>query len=114
MRKPLKSSFSTTIELKNGTEVDVEVEYSYSPATPDVFYLSNGDPGYPGDPEEAEILGITEDKKGGRVIDEKEIDEKVFEYLVERACEAARDEDEARYEDAMELRADMARERDLD
>lgn len=114
MRKPLKSSFSTTIELKTGTEVDVVVEYSYSPATPDVFYLSNGDPGYPGDPEEVEVLSITEDKKGGRVIADDEIDEKTFESLEERICDAARDEDEARYEAAMEDRADMEREREYE
>lgn len=30
----------------------------YSPATPDVFYLSNGDPGYPGDPEEFEVTKV--------------------------------------------------------
>ena len=28
----------------------------YSPATPDKWYMPNGDPGYPGDPEELEVL----------------------------------------------------------
>ena len=105
--------FTTTIELKNETEVDVIVEYNYSPSTPDVFYLSNGDPGYPGDPEEAEILSIRLDEKNGRVISEEEISEKTFESLVEKACEAARDANEAAYEDAMDSRADMEREREM-
>jgi hypothetical protein len=34
------------------------VEYDYSPATADVMYLPNGDPGYPGDPEEFYITGV--------------------------------------------------------
>lgn len=29
---------------------------AYSPGTPDVMYLSNGDPGYPGSPAELEIV----------------------------------------------------------
>ena len=31
-----------------------EGELEYQPATPDVWYLSNGDPGYPGDPAEVD------------------------------------------------------------
>jgi hypothetical protein len=113
-RGPSKSSFGTVIELKNGTEVEVVVEYSWSPSTPDVFYLSNGDPGYPGDPEEAEILGITEDKKGGRVIGEDEISEETMRALEEQACDAGRDEADSAYEAAMEARAEARAERDWD
>ena len=36
--------------------VEVYVTAQYSPSTPHVFYLPNGDPGYPGDPEEVEII----------------------------------------------------------
>lgn len=36
-------------------EQDFEVEFDYTPGTPDVMYLPNGDPGYPGDPEELEL-----------------------------------------------------------
>ena len=36
-------------------EQDFEVEFYYTPGTPDVMYLPNGDPGYPGDPEELEL-----------------------------------------------------------
>lgn len=114
VKQPLTSSFSTTIELKDGTEVDVEVEYSYSPSTPDVMYLSNGDPGYPGDPEECEILSVKLDEKNGRVLGEDEIDEKTYERLTEQISEEARNEAEGRYEDAMEAKADAAREREWD
>lgn len=41
-----------------GDEVECEIDYDYSPATPDVWYMSNGDPGYPGDPEEIIINTI--------------------------------------------------------
>ena len=34
------------------------VEGEYSPATPDVWYLRNGDPGYPGDPADFDIHSI--------------------------------------------------------
>jgi hypothetical protein len=33
----------------------LDVKYTYSPGTPDVMYLPNGDPGYPGDPPECVI-----------------------------------------------------------
>lgn len=33
----------------------LSVDANYYPATPDVPYLRNGDPGYPGDPEEVEF-----------------------------------------------------------
>jgi len=36
----------------------LRVEYDYSPATPDVMYLRNGDPGYPGGPEEFYITKV--------------------------------------------------------
>ena len=39
-------------------EQEVVVEYTYTPGTPDVMYLKNGDPGYPGDPPEVEILSM--------------------------------------------------------
>lgn len=33
----------------------LRIPFDYSPGTPDVLYLPNGDPGYPGTPEEWEI-----------------------------------------------------------
>ena len=37
---------------------DLRLEYDYSPGTPDVHYLPNGDPGYPGDPEELTVTKV--------------------------------------------------------
>jgi hypothetical protein len=41
---------------RDGVEYEIEIEASYLPGTEDVPYLSNGDPGHPGDPEEIEFL----------------------------------------------------------
>jgi len=37
-------------------EVVIEVEYKFYPGSPAVMYLSNGDPGYPAEPNEVEIV----------------------------------------------------------
>jgi len=46
-----------TITIHLG-EIILDVTGDYSPATPDVWYLPNGDPGYPGESEEFEISAI--------------------------------------------------------
>lgn len=38
---------------------DCHIKGRFSPATPDVMYLRNGDPGYPGDPAEFDFDSIT-------------------------------------------------------
>ncbi len=51
-------TFSQTVTLDFGVlgERDVEVSYSYSPGRPGRMYMRNGDPGYPDEPAEVEIL----------------------------------------------------------
>jgi len=39
-------------------EIEVDVDYDYSPGTPDVMYMPNGDPGSPGDPAELTINSV--------------------------------------------------------
>lgn len=51
-----------------GIELDVVVEGTYTPATPDVMYLPNGDPGYPGDPAELEIDEVRIERFGGILV----------------------------------------------
>ena len=36
-------------------ELEVDVTGEYTPSTPDVHYLPNGDPGYPGDASEFDV-----------------------------------------------------------
>jgi hypothetical protein len=39
-------------------EIDLFINYNYYKETPDVRYMSNGDPGYPGEPAEIEITDV--------------------------------------------------------
>ena len=39
-----------------GAEIEVEVTFNYRPGRPAVWYLRNGDPGYPADPCEIEFV----------------------------------------------------------
>ena len=52
---------STTVTI----ELEVEVEFDYTPGTEDVWYLPNGDPGYPGEAPELEVTKVyTRAKRG--------------------------------------------------
>ena len=42
----------------DGTDVILDVEYTYTPRRPAVMYLRNGDPGYPEEPQEIEVQDI--------------------------------------------------------
>jgi len=46
---------TVTIKL---SDITLDVTGDYSPSTPDVWYLRNGDPGYPGESEAFEIDSI--------------------------------------------------------
>lgn len=52
--------FSQTVTQDFGClgEHDVQVDYSYSPGRPGKMYMSNGDPGYPDEPAEFEIVNV--------------------------------------------------------
>src|SRR5689334_1290896 len=60
MRKR-KVSFCASFVGTDGKEYDACCTANYWGGSPDVMYLSNGDPGYPGDPPEAEITSVTWD-----------------------------------------------------
>jgi hypothetical protein len=51
-----KTNLTLTLDLGVLGERDVDFAVRYAPATRDVMYLPNGDPGYPGDPAELDIL----------------------------------------------------------
>jgi hypothetical protein len=111
----MTSEFDTTVELNDGREIDVTVAYSYSPGTPDVMYLSNGDPGYPGDGAEAEVLGVfacADEKRQHELSSQLSL--KIIESLNEQIAERAEEAECDAYERAMEDKADAAREREWD
>lgn len=65
------------------TDLCVDVFADYTPATPDVRYLPNGDPGHPGNEDEVEI---TEVSHYGDVIElTAEEHEKAVEAVIEKA-----------------------------
>lgn len=76
-------------------DLEFEVTYTYSPATPDVWYLRNGDPGYPGDPAEADIEKITLWGIDVTMV----IPEDVFDRLYDLVCEKAEEEMNEEYYD---------------
>lgn len=104
-----KVTLSHTILTEGPDGVEMETEYeitvSYSPSTPDVWYMANGDPGYPGDPEECEILSI---KLGALIVPSDQWEahgfndaemEKITEAARESASDAAQDYDDSRDDD---------------
>jgi hypothetical protein len=52
--------FSQSVTLDFGClgEHEVQADYSYSPGRPGKMYMPNGDPGYPEEPAEIEILNV--------------------------------------------------------
>lgn len=75
-----------TVEFS--VSVDLEVEVKYTPGSPDVYYLPNGDPGYPGDSAEIEVVKVFcngEELKGAiaEQIMEKLGEDQVYNELLE-------------------------------
>ncbi len=56
----MNTTFSQTATLDFGNlgEHEVQVDYTYSAGRPGKMYMPNGDPGYPDEPAEAEILNV--------------------------------------------------------
>lgn len=99
-------TYTTTVTLKNGDEVDVEVGYNYTPGCPGKMYYANGDPGYPEEPAEVEIVSIKEAETGREIQDEElaegeleRLNEGCFEYAEDSAAEAKAEAAIARWED---------------
>lgn len=74
----------------------VDITYTYSPGRPAVMYLRNGDPGYPADPAEVELVKA-EVEEGVVLPDvwQKRLTEWASEWLIDEgygeACERAAD-----------------------
>jgi len=74
-----------TIEVE--IEIDDEplmaiVDYEYYPGEPEVWTLSNGDPGHPGSGAECEVLSI-QDEFGNTIPDDK-ISSKWQDIIIEK------------------------------
>ena len=51
-------SQSVTLDFGNLGDHEVQVDYTYSAGRPGKMYLRNGDPGYPEEPAEVEIVNV--------------------------------------------------------
>jgi len=79
------SGFKLMILPGSDPEIEVEVEFDYTPETPDVWYLPNGDPGYPGTDAEVDVTSIklfTKNRSGVTIRLE------IIDYLLSDVIEA--------------------------
>jgi hypothetical protein len=81
--------------------------YTYYPGTPDVFYLPNGDPGYPGDPPELDYgpVHLEALQGGGWVVASPPLFEPVLDiaWLEEQLyADAVREAEAADYAQSLE------------
>lgn len=83
-----KHEYHTSIDLGALGELDCIIHFNYSPGTPDRMYLPNGDPGYPGDPSEVDILSLEWPCDSGYL-------QATFDHLTEHDQEALLEECEA-------------------
>ena len=56
----MSATFSQTVTFDFGVlgEHEISVDYTYSAGRPGKMYLRNGDPGYPEEPAEVEIVNV--------------------------------------------------------
>jgi hypothetical protein len=88
MRTPISIDFY--IE-RDEEEIELRIEATYSPGCDAVPYLKNGDPGFPSEPAEVEILSATDDNGTEWELTERE-EERVREKIEEEISEGYYDE----------------------
>ena len=79
-----------TLEIEIEVEdepIAVTVDYEYYPGEPEVWTLSNGDPGHPGSGPEVDVLSI-QDEFGNTVPDSK-ISQKWIDYIIDECLKDA-------------------------
>lgn len=106
-------------DLDIGAEIECEITFTYSPGRPAVMYLRNGDPGYPADPAEIELVSATPTQDGKYYSAGAENLEWLHDFARDwlesddgqnAAFEVVADDDERAREYAEEARAEMRRE----
>lgn len=106
-----EGTHDATVELTTGEGVDVVVAYRYTPGTPDVFYMRNGDPGHPGDPAEVEIRSVYRFGDKTKTDISALVTEGDFEHMLAEIADVAERALDDAYERAMEDKADAAADR---
>jgi hypothetical protein len=98
--EPMKVTIDWPVYDEQDNETVYEIECACYAGTPDVPYLRNGDPGYPGDPAECEILKVS--LNGVEVKDWENIKGFDVSKIEDAAYEAANDKAQGQYEDYCE------------
>lgn len=87
----MKVNFFFSVE-RDGQEIELEIDASCSPGDPGCHTLRNGDPGYPPEPPEAELIKVTRlDNKELFLLTDEEC-ESAMEKALDGASEAAMDD----------------------
>lgn len=94
-------------------EDEQEITFEFRPGSPDVMYLRNGDPGYPGYPAEVEFVSVTPgagDAGGFTDMAQRALEDEAQTWLSSEgyaaALEVVAEDHEAAREYAADLRAD--------
>ena len=77
-------------------DLDLKVEYEYYKGHKGRMYMKNGDPGYPDEPSEVEILTVTDSNGHAIALTDEEVED--IENKITFKIEAEHDRDEG-YED---------------
>lgn len=78
---------TTHVDLANGEEdVEVVVEFDYTRGAPAVYYLRNGDPGYPAEPDDVDNITIHRGDSGVE-LSEADLTQKSMDRITERCYE---------------------------
>jgi hypothetical protein len=82
-------------------EQEAVVEFAYWRGRPGVHTMPNGDPGYPDDPDELEIISVVIDGAEAELTDEQaeQLEERAFEYAIDKEIG-----EQAAYWDAVAIR----------
>ena len=96
-------------------EAEYEITFEYRPGRPAVMYLRNGDPGYPADPPEIELVSVKPtigivDAGGFTDLAQKDIEEWASEWIQDAGYDAAMEvvasDSDVALDYAADLRAD--------
>jgi len=96
---------------REGCDGDLRIRVGGTPGTPNVWYLPNGDPGYPGDPPEVWVEEVLEASCGHEFSDAEleALADDEWEILAEHLADALEAAEDRYWEDRFEAWRDQQR-----
>ena len=92
----IQAEIETVIDADNVAYPLISIEYSFLPGSPAVMYQRNGDPGWPADPDEIEMLSaVLIDRDGLMTLTNDRVNEMAEAWLYanqDRAIDMATEE----------------------